>query len=210
MAMMAVRYDDKGLRALERQCRGIRGGLPAVASPALNRVNAWTRTQIKRQVAKRAKLKVKSANRLLKSHKASRAHLSASVAVENRRVPIGKFVKGRSRKRRVTATFPSGLSQSYPRSFRATMRSGHKGVFVRARVVKPGVGIKREEHVGKGKRGWYKYTSELPIYEVRERLGRVINLDFLPEIQRQGAARLTKEVAAKIRWKLAQAAGRAR
>jgi hypothetical protein len=203
-SMLAVRYDDRAVKALAYQARHLRGGLAAIVPPALNRTNRWSRTRIKREVAKRAKLKVRRADRLLKSTKAGRGRWRAEVAVENRRIGIGKFVKGRSRRRRVTAAFPSGLTQSYPRSFRARMPSGHKGVFVRARVVRPGAAVRRVEHVGRGKAGWYKYTTELPIYEERERLGRVIRMDFLRVIQREGGRQLRKEIAARLRWKLRQ------
>jgi len=206
MALLAVRYDDQAIKALEQQARGIRGSLAAVASPALNRVNRWSRTQIKREVARQAKIKAGRAARLLKSKKASRAHLSASVAVENRRVPIAKFVQGRSRKRRVTATFPSGRTQSYPHAFWVALEGGHKGIFVRARTVSPGHSIRRPWRKGPSGR----YRTELPIWEILDRLGQVIDLYFLPPIQRQGAARLAQEIASKMEWKLAQAARRAR
>lgn len=198
--MLAVKYDDKALKQLARQARGIKGGLARVAAPALNRVNNWSRTQIKRQLARGLKVKQKRANKMIRIRKASRAHLSAEAAFENRRVGIAKFVQGRRRKRRVTAVFPSGLTQSYPHHFRATMPSGHKGIFVRARVIKSYVRIRRPKRGG--------YRTELPIYEQRERIGTIIETDFLQPIQRAGAQRLRREIASKIQWQLARARGR--
>ena len=194
--LLSVRYDDRALKNLAYQARNLRGGLARIVPPAINRVTAWTRTQIKRQVARQAKIKVGAANKLLRQRKASRAKWSAEVAVENRRIGIAKFVGGR--KGRVTASFPSGRSQSYPQHFRATMPTGHKGIFVRARVVRPGQRIRRPARSGpKG-----TYRTELPIYEQRERLGTVINMDFLKPIQRQGAQRLQQELASKLQYQL--------
>lgn len=183
--MLAVRYDDKAIRDLERQARDLRGGLASVAPAAINRVNRWSRTQIRRAVAKQARMKQKRVNRLLRESRASRSRMRAHVEVQNRRIGIGKFVAGRSRRRRVTATYPSGVTQSYPSAFHATMPSGHRGIYVRA-----------------GRR-------RLPIWEVRERIGRVLDMGFLPRVQKQGAARLNKELASKIRWRLQRQRGRA-
>ena len=199
--LLSVRYDDRALKNLAYQARNLRGGLARIVPPAINRVTAWTRTQIKRQVARQAKIKIGAANKLLRQRKASRAKWSAEVAVENRRIGIAKFVGGRCRKGRVTASFPSGRSQSYPQHFRATMPTGHKGIFVRARVVRPGKPIRRPAR--SGPRG--PYRTELPIYEQRERLGTVINMDFLKPIQRAGAQRLQQELARKLEWQLQKA-----
>lgn len=200
--MFQIRYDGVALAALERQVRQIPGGLSRIAAPALNRTMRWARTQIKREVAGQCKLKSKRADRLLKTINANHANLNARVEVENRRVPIGKFLQGR--KGPASVTFPSGLSMSYPRHFRATMPSGHKGVFVRARVVKPGVRIKRERRVKTSKRGQRIYTTELPIYEQTERLGTVMDMGFLKRVQTQGVIQLNKEIASKMQWLLAK------
>ncbi len=196
--LLQVRYDDRGVRALERQAAGLRGGLARVASPALNRVAAWTRTRMRREVTSQCRIKARRADLLLRTDKANRAKLNAQVEIQNRRVPIGKFMKSRSRRARVSVAFPSGVSRGYPQHFVATMPSGHRGVFVRARVVKPGVRVRRTEHVGRNRFGWYQYSSEKPIYEQRERLGTVMRMTFLKPLQVEGAARLRREIEARM------------
>ena len=204
-ALLTVRYDHAALQGLARQVAGIRGGLARIVPAALNRTAAWTRTRQRREVASQCRIKVRSADRLLRTEKASAAKWNAQCEILNRRVGIGKFVaRGKGH---VTAQFPSGLSLSYPRHFRATMPSGHKGVFVRGRVVKPGISIRRPEHVGRNKRGWYKYRTELPIYEQRERLGIVMRLDWLPALQAAGMGQLQKEIDSKIAWLTAKGKG---
>jgi hypothetical protein len=198
--LLQVHYDDRGIKALAGQAKGIPAMLARVAAPALNRTAAWTRTRMRREVASQCRLKARRADLLLRTDKANRTKLNAQVEIQNRRVPIGKFALSRSRKARVSVAFPSGVSLGYPRHFIATMPSGHRGVFVRARVVKPGVAVRRTEHVGRNRFGWYKYTSEKPIYEQRERLGTVMRMTFLVPLQVEGAAQLNREIESKMTW----------
>jgi len=190
---------------MARQVAGLRGGLARVVPAALNRTAAWTRTRQRREVASQCRIKVRAADRLLRTDKASSAKWNAQCEILNRRVGIGKFLAGA--RRSTTAMFPSGLVIQYPRHFAATMPSGHRGLFVRARVVKPGISIRRPQRTTAGKHGGYTYRTELPIYEQRERLGVVMQLDWMAALQDAGAAQLQKEIDSKIAWLTAKGKG---
>ncbi len=206
--LLTVRYDHSALRKLQTQLMGIRGGLARVVPAAINRTLAWTRTRMKREVANQARLKSGRADRLLKTDRASAGKWYGETEMLGRRVPVGPFLAGASRS--TTAMFPSGITRSYPRHFRAAMPTGHQGLFVRARVARPGKAVRRErrERVLSAQRRelmpalvrrrlWW---TELPIYEQRERLGTVMRLDFLPKLQMQGSLRLQQEINSKIQW----------
>jgi hypothetical protein len=203
-AMMTVRYDGAAVRSLQRMAAGVRGGLTSIVPPAINRVTSWSRTRMKREIAAQARIKARSADRLLRTEKATRLQWSGSVAIQNRRIPIGKFLTGRSRTAPVLAAFPSGLGRRYPHAFRAVMPSGHRGAFVRARTVKPAAGVRRPFRIGPAGR---RYRTELPIYEIRERIGEVLRMDWLAAVQRQGAERLRSEIVGRIQWRLSRQRG---
>ncbi len=106
--------------------------------------------------------------------------------------------------------FPSGITRAYPKHFRTGMPTGHRGLFLRARVAQPGKSVRREKRTRilsvqhrellptlVRRKVWW---TELPVYEQRERLGTVMRLDFLPALQAEGTVQLQKEIDSKIDW----------
>jgi hypothetical protein len=123
--------------------------------------------------------------------------LSAAVVASGARIPLIRFsARGpepsRGRGRGVTARLPTGPGR-YPQAFIATMRSGHRGVYIR-----PGASSRRS--VG-------ARSANLPITELH---GPSIPLVFGKHLEAglaRGEEQLRKNLVHELRFALQESAG---
>lgn len=119
------------VRALDQL--GARG--PVVAVRAINRTASSERTLAKRAIAADTGLPAKHVAAALSLEPATTGKMTATVSVSGRRIPLIAFgARGpepsRGRGRGVSYRLPTGRGR-HPQAFIATMKSGHRGVFVR-------------------------------------------------------------------------------
>lgn len=101
---------------------------------SLNKTLTTVRAEAARKISDAYRIKVGEAKKGLRIENASRTHLKGAVVASGRPIPLIAF-SARQTKRGVTVIVTGRKSISH--AFIATMRSGHRGVFVRTRSTKP-------------------------------------------------------------------------
>lgn len=139
---------DVLLELREKQARG-----PIIISRALNKTAVWVRARVVRAVAGEIVLPQKEIRKGVELIRASRARLRADVRITGRRIPLLRFgarqtkkgVSYRVSKRKGRTTVPGAFLESHGKRIR--MKSGHQGVFARAKArgdhVVMGLGVLR-------------------------------------------------------------------
>lgn len=144
---ITVKFDDRQIRAA---LTTLGSQAPLAVARALNKSIVTVRSQAVKEIAKDVGLTQKDVRAVMGTKLATRSDLVASVTVTGARIPLIKF-KARETKAGVTYKLPGGRGLA-PGAFKATMRSGHEGVF------------KRKE--GSTRRGPAPNYSGLPIVEL--------------------------------------------
>lgn len=103
---------------------------PAAIARALNRSATSANVVMVRAIAQDLGLKQGDVKDRIAIRSASPSDLRAQLIATGARIPLIKFNARERLGRGVTARLPGGRGQ-YPSAFIATMRSGHRGVFVR-------------------------------------------------------------------------------
>jgi hypothetical protein len=189
--LIEVRYDEQDLQAIERSLRAVPNALRRIVPPSLNRTASWTRTRIRRAVAAQLRVKQRRAMSYVLLDRATGAKWSSGVRVRDRIVSVAQFATATAGG--VSVSFPSGLSQSYPHAFLATMPSGHLGVYRRDED-RP-----RRRPWRKSPTSGHRYQTDLPIYELGAPLAQVLKLDFVKPLSLEGLQRLDAELAGRIK-----------
>ncbi len=102
------------------------------AAKALNRVLPSTRRKANQEIRSELNLKAGDVNKLLRMRRANASNPEAQLRVEAKRVGLIKFKGTRETKRGVSVK-PKKKRTVLPKTFIATMSSGHRGVFERKR-----------------------------------------------------------------------------
>ena len=132
--MLEIRYDKDKIRRLERELAGFpRNSLPKVMSRGLNRTASSARTATSRMLAGEASLKISDVRKRITLIKASYRRWRAGIKISRRRIGLIRFRASRT-KAGVRYKRDGGWVLAR-HSFIATMKSGHKGVFLRARYI---------------------------------------------------------------------------
>jgi len=122
--------------AAERAIAELGDAAPRVLARTLNRSLGEIRTLVKRGIAADLGLAVGQVDKSLGEVRATFGHLVATLRVTGRQIPLIDFkARGpepsRGRGRGVTYRIGQGGRSVIPDGFIATMKSGHRGVFVR-------------------------------------------------------------------------------
>jgi len=130
--MFEIRYDNKKIKRLERELAGFpRSSLPKVMSRGLNRTASEARTKVGRMISQETGLKVKTVRDRVSLVRASYTSWRSIVKISRRRIPLYNFSARQTGK---GVTYKKGGTRVLIRhAFEATMKSGHTGVFHRAR-----------------------------------------------------------------------------
>jgi hypothetical protein len=131
---------------------------------ALNRAGRAVITEAPREVAKAYNVKIGTIKRQMKLQPAQRGRLTAVVRIYGKRIPLSEFSARQT---------PRGVTVSIRRNrklirgaFLRTMRSGHRGVFVRAQNSRGIAGGDIPFRRGKGSRIAPKGQNDLPIAQL--------------------------------------------
>lgn len=104
---------------------------PTIVSRALNKTATWVRTRVVRAVAAEIALKQKIVRESVTVSKASYKRLEANVNVKGKRVPVIDFGARQTKKGVGYRVSKKEGRKTVPGAFISTMKSGHKGVFIR-------------------------------------------------------------------------------
>jgi len=175
--MLEIRYDNDKIKRLERELAGFpRNSLPKVMSRSLNRTATEARTKVSRVFSQKLGLKVKDIRERVTLLRASYSKWMSAVKISRRRIPLIGF-SARQTKKGVTYK-KEGERILIRHAFKATMKSGHTGIFKR------------------------KFSGRLPISELR---GPSLAQVFVgaPEaadaIYRESMQRLSKNIHDQVR-----------
>ena len=128
--MLEIRYDKDKIRRLERELAGFpRNSLPKVMSRGLNRTATGARTATSRMLAGEASLKISDVRKRITLKKATYRSWRAGIKISRQRIPLISF-GARQTKKGITYK-KAGERVLIKHAFKATMKSGHTGVFRR-------------------------------------------------------------------------------
>jgi len=169
--MLEIKFDDEKLKQVQRVLRDIPKALPRVMSRGLNRTATSARTQVSRSLAKEIGLKIKDVRDKLTLQRATYSNWRSAVGISSKRFGLIKFGARQTKK---GVTYKKGRKRVLIRhAFIATMKTGHRGVFLR------------------------KGPPRLPIQELRgPSLAQVYagTRDEVNHIQAESAAKLQKNI----------------
>jgi hypothetical protein len=131
----------------------------AAAVSAVNKTLTTVRAEAARRIAASYKIKTNEAKKSLRIEKSSRNEVRGAVVASGQPIPLFAF-SARQTKKGVTVNV-TGKRKLMRHAFIATMKSGHKGVFIRSR----GGGHPVQFRHGKGSR-LRKKGRDLPITEL--------------------------------------------
>ena len=175
--MLEIRYDNDKIKRLERELRGFpKNSLPKVMSRALNRTGTEARTKVSRVFSRKLGLKVKDIRERVTLTRASYRNWRSVVKISRKRIPLIRF-GARETNKGITYK-KAGERVLIRHAFKATMKSGHTGVFKR------------------------KLSARLPISELRgPSLGQVFvsAQDEANRIYRESMQRLSKNIHDQVR-----------
>ena len=117
-------------------------GFQRALSRAINKVGVAARTQVLRMIVKEINVTQKELrDENIRFRRASLDKLFAILEVKGNRIPLVEFGARRTNKG-VSYAIRRGQRKTIPSSFLQTMKSGHRGVFLRTGEPRPGRGSK--------------------------------------------------------------------
>lgn len=127
----SIRIDQKDAENLDRTLRGIKNGVPKVATRALNKTARWGRTRLVRQVVREIAVKQKDIrDRNFTLSKANYRKLSARIGITGARIPLAYF-KPKELKKGVSWRISKQEGRKKDKSAFMARVGGHMGVFKR-------------------------------------------------------------------------------
>jgi len=133
MDRIEIKIDEQTIREAQRILRAIPGGVERAFPRAINRVVDSAATDIKRRVGQILPVPLGEIAKAIAKVRASRSNWYGAIGGHYYRVPVSKYKGTRQTKQGVT--FKSARTQArelIEGGFFATMKSSHRGVFVRA------------------------------------------------------------------------------
>jgi len=206
-----LKVDEKKLAEIREKLAGIPRGVPKALATAINKVAAHGRT---RGIAIIRQDSPIQRNRLLGAihiKKAGVNNLSASVGFAGRPIPMGYFPSKQTKQGTLVTFSKSRGPELIEHAFKATMPSGHKGVFVRAPnavhrkvLAKPTKGLagRLQNTFGGGERFIW---SALPIKERKgPNAGGLLSADpkSVPALANELNLKLDAVIDSQVKWLL--------
>lgn len=194
--MIEIRLEEHKIRQFERMLAGIPRALPQAMSRGLNRTAAEARTQASRRLSQATGLRVKDIRPRIVLERATYENWRSAIEFRAGGMPVVRFPHEQTAE---GVTYrPSRRKHVLVRhAFRATMPSGHTGVFLRARYAK----------------GRYIPMKSKPrreaIYEQKVRLEEVFlqSREELARVQVESLARLERNIHDQVQLILRRRAG---
>lgn len=102
-----------------------------VLGRALNRTITGVRTDVSSGIRKRLNVKASDVRKVISVRRARAAELSAEIVIAGKGAPLAVFGARQTKKGVTIKVLRGGARKTIRGAFIATMKSGHKGVFVR-------------------------------------------------------------------------------
>lgn len=136
--LVEIKFDERKLKAVERQVRGIPGGMKRIMPRAINRTATTARARTARKIAGQVKVKVSTAKKGVSIIKARQDRWRATLRITSRRIPLIQFGARQTQKGVSYQISKSTGRKSIKSAFIQTMpitgaaqEYGHRGVFMR-------------------------------------------------------------------------------
>lgn len=160
-----------------------------IVARALNRASLAGRTAAFRATANDAGIPIKAITKHLKITEATKENLTATASVTGERIPLINFhARGpepsKGRGRGVSYKLTGGRGKA-PHAFIATMKSKHKGVFI------------RKGGSGRSPKGWSK---NLKIIEAQGPSVQNVLEKHMPEFDKRASEAVEKNLRSQIDW----------
>jgi hypothetical protein len=127
-----VKYDETQLRRIQKMLRDVPRGMATVMPRAINRTTTSAKVQIGREIAAEVVLTQATVKKNILQTKASRDRWVGELHISPRRIPLINFKATHLKKGGVSYQIErAGGRQKIAGAFKATMGSGHEGVFIR-------------------------------------------------------------------------------
>jgi len=135
MASVSIRINEADLISVRNMLDGIKGAGDRVFARSLNKTLTGVKTDASTEVRKELNATKKVVDETFKIEKAFSGKMSASIHSTGRPLPLIGFVGTKKTKLGVSVLIKKGRTRTViPKTFIATMKSGHKGVFWRQKV----------------------------------------------------------------------------
>jgi hypothetical protein len=201
MAGFAINIKKEDLEKVKKTLIGVKKGYEKVIVRALNKTITGVETDSVREVSKIITPAKKYIRKTFRLKKANYTTLKAAVRSRNKGIPLIHYKAKQTIKGGVTAQiYQGGKRDAYPFCFITTMKSGHKGVFSRA---KPPYKTHRSK-----KSPWkqFKEKYRLPI---KEKFGPMVpdvmaKDKVMKPILKKAGDRLTKEIGVSLNFELSR------
>lgn len=198
--MSELKAFDLDVRAFSADLAALGRQAPLVMARALNRAGTSGKTAMVKAVVADTGLRQKDVTREVQVDKATRSDPTVAFVIRGRRIPLIAFgARGpepsRGRGRGVSYRLPTGRGR-IPQGFIATMKSGHRGVFV---GVRPAASRKGKRRGAPANPILERFGPSLPhVFE-----------KFVPAFQAAAQESLVKNLRSEISFAMGKAAGAA-
>jgi hypothetical protein len=129
-----IKIDDKGFQEeiAKLKSRLSRSKVALATMRAMNRAIGMAKTEAKRQIRERYVIKASRVDKHLKTGKASKNRLEATLKARTAQTPMQELGNPRQNRKGTAATVIKGQRKTIKHAFVTTLKSGHKGVFAKS------------------------------------------------------------------------------
>jgi len=214
--MSQFSVEVRGIPEVKAMLSNIKNGANKAICRALNETVKGVKTDSAKKITEKFNVAQKTVKRDFKSHNATYSNLSAKVEAKGKPVPLGKTLRTGQKAAGATVIVKKGSERkTIFHAFKATMRSGHKGIFTRDYTQKKGYKKSTRKLQKKGfyahlpgeKTGFAGVNYRLPIQELfTSRVPDVFgNVEVMKPVLKKASERLEKNMSHEADWVLENA-----
>ncbi len=181
MTVLVVKFDKRQMLRLEKTLREVPKGMQKVMSRSINRTLKFSKNESARQITSQITAGQRAIKKVTKILKATFKKWEGHIIISGSRIPLIRFAARKIKSGISYKIKRTGTRERIKSAFKATMSSGHRGVFAR--------------------RG----ENRLPIVELRgPSMGRVFERDrgILRRTLRRINKKLIKNIDAQVKFLL--------
>lgn len=135
-----IQIDRRQVKSVQRLLAAVPNGWPRAASRAVNRTATRARTWITREISSETKLRQTDVRKAIIVRRATYRLLEAHLLISGGRIPLIRLGARQTRRGVTYRDWRRPGRRLWRRAFIQTMRSGHRGAFIRARAGGQAVG----------------------------------------------------------------------
>jgi len=185
--LVEIKLNEAELARVRKKLSGIRGAMPRVMSRSINRTAASGRVEVARRIASAVKLTQTVVKKAIRLYKATYTRWRANLSLSDKGIPLIRY-GARQLKKGVTYQLARGGGRQLMRgAFKATMPSGHTGVFLRA----PRAGrLPIKEQYGPSLGQLFERTSAIAA-EIREKMSVTLKKNIDSQVKHELSKKAT-------------------